>query len=112
MKAGASTTFIRYADKVERITSSTLPIGVVQNLEIDRVKRDLSDGDFVILMTDGVMDALPIGEQEALMSTFIRGTSINNPNELAHHILGQVLEWTGEVPQDDMTVIAVGVWKL
>lgn len=112
LKAGASTTFIRYADKVERITSSTLPIGVVQNLEIDRVKRDLSDGDFVILMTDGVMDALPIGEQEALMSTFIRGTSINNPKELAHHILGQVLEWTGEVPQDDMTVIAVGVWKL
>lgn len=112
IKAGASTTFIRYHDKVERISSATLPIGVLQNIEIDRVKRELSDGDFVIMVTDGVMDALPVGEQEALMSTFISGTNINNPKELAHHILGQVLEWTGEVPMDDMTVIAVGMWSL
>ena len=59
-----------------------------------------------------VMDALPIGEREALMSTFISGTNIHNAKELAHHILGQVLEWTGEVPQDDMTIIVVGLWKL
>lgn len=112
IKAGASTTFIRYEDRVERIHSATLPIGVLQNIEMDHVKRELSDGDFVILVTDGVMDALPAGEQEALMSTFIRGTNINNPKELAHHILGQVLEWTGEEPLDDMTVIAVGLWRL
>ncbi len=112
MKAGASTTFVRYSDRVERISSTTLPIGVIQDIEIDRVKRELSDGDFVIMITDGVMDALPVGEQEALMSTFIGGTNINNPKELAHHILGQVLEWTGEAPMDDMTVIAVGIWRL
>lgn len=112
IKAGASTTFIRYKDRVERISSTTLPIGVVQNIEIQRVKRELSDGDFVVMVTDGVMDALPIGEQEALMSAFIKGTNINNPRELAHHILGQVLEWTGEAPLDDMTVIVIGIWRL
>jgi stage II sporulation protein E len=112
IKAGASATFIRYADHVEKITSTTLPIGVVQNIEIDRIKRSLSDGDFVIMMTDGVLDALPVGEQEALMSMFIGGTAINNPKELAHHILEQVLEWTGEAPLDDMTVIAVGLWHV
>ncbi len=112
IKAGASTTFIRYDDRVERISSTSLPIGVLQNLEIEKVKKELRDGTFVVMMTDGVMDALPIGEQEALMSTFIRGTNIHNAKELAHHILGQVLEWTGELPQDDMTVIVIGVWKL
>ncbi|SCJ63733.1 Stage II sporulation protein E [uncultured Clostridium sp.] len=112
VKAGASATFIRYADHVEKIVSSTLPIGVVQNIEIDRMKRELSDGDFVIMMTDGVLDALPVGEQEALMSMFIGGTGMNNPKELAHHILEQVLEWTGEEPLDDMTVIAVGIWSV
>ncbi len=112
MKAGASTTFIRYQDRVERISSSTLPIGVVQNMEIEQVKRELSDGDFIFMVTDGVMDALPAGEQEALMSTFVNGVQTNNPRELAHHVLGQVLEWTGELPLDDMTVIAIGFWKL
>ena len=118
VKAGASTTFIKYKggeggeDKVERISSATLPVGVLQNIEIDQVERQMSDGDFVVMITDGVMDALPVGEQEALMSTFVGGTNINNPKELAHHILGQVLEWTGEAPLDDMTVIVVGIWNL
>jgi len=30
---------------------------------------------------------------------------------LAHHILQQVLSWTGREPEDDMTVLAVGIWK-
>lgn len=111
LKAGASTTFIRYADRVEKIQSTSLPIGVVPNLEVEHVRRELEDGAFVVMMTDGVMDALPIGEQEALMSTFIKGTNIQHAKELAHHILGQVLEWTGELPKDDMTVIVVGLWK-
>lgn len=112
LKAGASDTFVRFADRVERISSTSLPIGVIQDLEVERLCRDLEDGAFVIMMTDGVMDALPIGEREALMSTFISGTSVHNAKELAHHILGQVLEWTGELPQDDMTVVVVGLWEL
>ena len=74
--------------------------------------KELTSGDYVIMVTDGVIDALPVGEQEALMCTFIQDSDIVNPKELAHHILGQVLEWTGEVPMDDMTVLAVGMWKL
>lgn len=112
LKAGASTTFIRYKDHVEKITSSTLPVGVVQNIEIDCVHRDLQDGDIVVLVTDGVMDALPVGEQEALIGAFIQGKDSQNPKEMAHYILEQVLEWTGEAPLDDMTVIVVGIWEL
>lgn len=112
IKAGASTTFIKRKDGVERLNSSTLPIGVLQNIEIHSVRKELSDGDFVIMVTDGVMDALPSGQQEVLMSTFIEGVNINNPKEMAHHILEQVLEWTGEAPIDDMTIIVIGMWNI
>lgn len=112
VKAGASTTFIKRKDGVEKISSTTLPIGVIQDIEIESVIKELESGDFIIMVTDGVMDSLPVGEQEVLMSTFIQGTSIVNPKELAHHILGQVLEWTGELPLDDMTILVVGMWKL
>ena len=64
------------------------------------------------MVTDGVMDALPVGEQESLIGKFIRGTESQNPKEMAHYILEQVLEWTGEVPIDDMTIIVIGVWEL
>lgn len=111
-KAGASTTFIKHKDRVEKIRSTSLPIGVMSKLEVDCVSRQLQDGDMVIMVTDGVMDALPIGEQDFLMQMIIEGTSLNNPKELAHHILEQVLECSGQVPLDDMTVLVVGIWSL
>ncbi len=33
----------------------------------------------MIMVTDGVMDALPAGEQDTLMCAFIEGTDIVNP---------------------------------
>lgn len=112
IKAGASMTFIKRADKVDCIKSTSLPIGVVSKLEFDREEHRLEDGDVVIMVTDGVMDALPVGEQEFLMRMIIEGTQKNNPKEIAQHILEQVLQCSGEVPMDDMTVLAVGIWSL
>ena len=111
-KAGASTTFIKRRDKVESIKSTSLPMGVMARLEVDYMQRELQDGDMVIMVTDGVMDALPVGEQDFLMHAIIEGTQINNPKELAHHILEQVLQCSGEVPFDDMTVVVIGIWSL
>lgn len=111
-KAGASTTFIKRADGVESIKSTSLPMGVVSKLEVDKVEKELQDGDMVIMVTDGVMDALPVGEQDFLMKMIIEGTSYHNPKEMAHHILEQVLECSGEIPLDDMTVLVAGIWSL
>ena len=83
----------------------------MNSIEIDSVKRQLEDGDFVIMVTDGVLDALPVGEQDVLLETIIQGSAITNPKELAHHVLEQVLNWTGRDPEDDMTVLAVGIWE-
>lgn len=112
VKAGASTTFIKYQDHVESISSTSLPIGVLPKLEVDTVERRLTDGDVVIMVTDGVLDALPVGEQEVIMKVIIEGAVMTNPKEMAHHILEQVLECSGEIPLDDMTVMAAGVWSL
>lgn len=111
IKAGASSTFIKHGDKVEHLISTSLPIGVVHKIEVDSVTRKLKDGDFVIMVTDGVLDALPVGEQDILLETIIQGTAMINPKEMAHHILQQVLNWTGKDPEDDMTVLVVGVWE-
>ena len=112
VKAGASTTFIKRKDEVETITSTSLPVGVIRELELEPVERQLESGDYVIMVTDGVLDALPVGEQETLMRKFIKDADIVNPKELAHHILEQVLAWTEEEPVDDMTVLVIGMWKL
>ena len=109
IKAGASSTFIKKKELVEHLSSTSLPIGVMNAIEIDSVKRQLSDGDFVIMVTDGVLDALPVGEQDLLLETIIQGSVISNPKEMAHYVLEQVLAWPGKEPADDMTVLAVGL---
>ena len=111
VKAGASSTFIKKSGQIEHLSSSSLPIGVVNRIEIDAATRQLDDGDFVIMVTDGVLDALPVGEQDILLETIIQGTDMCNPKELAHHVLEQVLTWTGKEPMDDMTVLAAGIWR-
>lgn len=112
VKAGASTTYIKRGEQVERIQSVALPIGVIQDIEIETVTKQLESGDFVIMVTDGVIDTLPASNQDELMEQFISEAQIQNPRELAHYILGKVLEYSGEMPVDDMTVLAVGMWKL
>lgn len=112
VKAGASSTYIKRGSQVEVIQSVTLPIGVIQDIEIDTETKELNSGDFVIMVTDGVIDALPTAERDAVMSKWIAETKIQNPKEMAHFILGKVLEYSDETPLDDMTVLVIGIWKI
>lgn len=112
VKAGASVSFIKRADKVECVKSTSLPIGVMSPLQIDQERHVLEDGDLVVMLTDGVLDALPVGKQEFLLQMIIEGMQKTNPREIAQHILEQVKECSGEIPLDDMTVLVVGIWSL
>lgn len=111
IKAGASMTFLKRGNEIRRLYSDTLPVGVITDLKIAVEKMQLQDGDFLIMITDGILDALPVAEQDFLLDGIIRGGRTGNPSELAHHILRQVLEWRGGEPQDDMLVMVTGIWE-
>ena len=111
IKIGASTTFIKRSKEVETINSNTLPVGVINHMDYETISRKLSDGDFVIMVTDGVIDCIPGEEKEQFLEEFISELRMNNPQEIANAVLNQALELNGWVPKDDMTVLAAGFWK-
>ena len=111
LKVGASTTFIRREHQVDTISSTSLPAGVFHQLDLESVSRKLYDGDMVIMVTDGVLDALPAGQQEELMKEIILEYDSDSPQEVAEHILSCALEYEQRNPSDDMTVLALGLWK-
>lgn len=111
LKVGASTTFILRDHWVETITSTSLPAGVFHKLDLDTTSKKLYDGDMVIMITDGILDALPMEHQEKVMKDIIMEHKTNNPKELASYILNRVLQYGGKKPVDDMTVLVVGIWK-
>ena len=111
LKVGASTTFIRRENWVETISSTSLPAGVFHKLDPDCTGKKLYDGDMVIMVTDGVMDALPAAHQESLMKDIIMEHETGNPSELASYILGRVRQYREKEPSDDMTVLVMGLVK-
>ncbi|MBQ8185232.1 MAG: SpoIIE family protein phosphatase [Lachnospiraceae bacterium] len=111
LKVGASTTFIRRENRVETISSTSLPAGVFHQLDMESVNKKLYDGDMVIMVTDGVLDALPAGQQEELMKKMIREFDSDSPQEMAEYLLGRALEYEKKQPSDDMTILALGLWK-
>lgn len=111
LKIGAATSFIRRGNWVETITSTSLPAGIFQQTDLEKTCRKLYDGDMVVMVTDGVLDVLPVEHQEKLMKDIILEHPTNNPKELADYILGRVRQYKNGRFCDDMTVLVVGIWK-
>ena len=57
LKTGSPATFIKKKDRVEIINSSSLPIGILENVDFNIYEEILEDGDIVIMMSDGILDS-------------------------------------------------------
>ena len=60
-------------------------------------------------MTDGVLGALPEGQEEAVMKDLIWNLPPGTPSEMAAQLMEQVQTY-GKAA-DDMTILVVGIWK-
>lgn len=110
-KIGAATTFIKRGEEVKCISSATLPVGIFHQIEIEKSSMQLQTGDFVILVTDGVLDYLRVPSPEETLREILETIETNNPGQLAKQVLERILLFTaGKVP-DDMTVLAAGIWE-
>ena len=73
--------------------------------------EQIEDGDFVIMVTDGVMEHLHVKDACETMQEIIRGIDTVNPAEFSRDILEQVLLFTGGRVRDDMTVLTAEIWS-
>ena len=111
LKAGAATTFIKRDHWVEAISSTSPALGLVQQAEFESSTKKLYEGDFLIMVTDGVLDALPQEDPEELMKEIILQVNAAAAQELARGILERALAYSGYHAADDMTVLAAGLWR-
>ena len=109
LKAGAAATFIRRDHWVETITSESLAAGLVQRIEFDTTSRKLYHGDCLVMMTDGVLDALPVDCEEETMKEIILDVQESAPREISRGILERVLSYSDYRARDDMTVLVASV---
>lgn len=110
MKSGAVATFILGENGVEYLESGNVPMGVVHSIEPVLLSKKVWDGSWIIMVSDGVLDALPAVEKEVMMQEYLETLAPATPQEMAEEILNFARSF-GQEPKDDMTVLAAGIWK-
>ncbi|MBD5444640.1 MAG: SpoIIE family protein phosphatase [Lachnospiraceae bacterium] len=111
IKVGAACTYIKRDNLVDRLSARNLPLGVFQQIEPETIHRQLQDGDYVIMLSDGVLDALSQGAGEDVLPEIISRIYHTNPAEIANQILGYCIRQSVGKIRDDMTVLVIGIWK-
>lgn len=111
VKMGASATFLKHKNSVDTIMSSSLPAGIFEETNLEGNRRKIKDGDFIVMLTDGIIDCFPGDEKEFYIEDLLENTKSNNPREIANAVLKEALHFTDSVATDDMTVIVAGIWE-
>ncbi len=110
-KIGAAASFVKRGKEVTCLSSHSLPVGVGNNPEIEREEMTLKNGDFVVMVTDGVLEYLHVPKPEETMQEIIESIDSRHPGILVKKILERVLLFTGGKVQDDMTILATCIWE-
>lgn len=110
-KVGGAASFLKRDQEVEALAAGNLPLGVFGQLEIQPICRKLQDGDYLVMVSDGVVDAFGDDAYESSMAAAISGIQDRNPGEMAERLLRMALCASGGRIRDDMTIGVVGIWK-
>lgn len=117
-KIGAAASFLKSNSYVEQISMPGLPLGIMpcEREEEDQealrhsVSRELIDNDYIIMMSDGVLDALRESGYESAMIHYLENMREQHPEEMARSLLQFVLRCSQGRIADDMTVLVLGVF--
>ena len=110
IKIGGAATFIKRKEAVEIICEETLPAGADAHIEVESVKKQLENGDFLVMVTDGVIEYLHVRNPKETLMDIIAMAKTDNAGVLAEKIMEQVMLRTGGYAMDDMTVLVTGIW--
>jgi stage II sporulation protein E len=110
LKIGSTPSFIKRGGKVNKIQASNLPMGILQDFEVDVVSEQLKAGDLLIMMSDGVFEGPKHVENFDLwMKRKISELQTNKPQEIADLIMEEVIRSRAGSIEDDMTVVVAKI---
>ena len=93
------------------LQSAAMPPGILQQPDYARTHRKLAAGDVIIMMTDGVLEALPEEDRDRRMEEMLRCCATVNAKEYAQRLMERVYLLQKLRARDDMTILVGSLWE-
>ena len=100
-KCGAAPTFILADNKTMLLEAESTPVGILESVDMTRTTLNLTPGDIILTVSDGVS-----GERFGWISAELKSFDGDSASQLAKHILQCAADRNIGKRSDDMTVIA------
>lgn len=112
LKIGSTPSFIKRGDEMIKVEASNLPMGIIQEFDVDIVGEQLKSEDILIMMSDGIFDGPKhIENIDVWLKRKIREMRTDDPQEIADLLLEEVIRTRSGEIEDDMTVVAAKIIK-
>ena len=105
-KLGACASFILQGQKLTTVEGAALPLGIIEHAQPMEHTFILVEGDVLLLVSDGVMDAFP---KDRGIPRILQQQRDQTPQRLADILLREAIMQQNGLPADDMTVLCARV---
>ena len=108
VKIGSPIGFILSGNTVKVLENTSLPLGILDSLRPDASTYELAENDTLLFLSDGITGAFG---STADLYDVLKTIPINNPQQLTDVLLERALHAYGGIAKDDMTAVAVRLFK-
>jgi len=106
-KCGAAASYVKRNNSIFRIRSETAPLGLMKNIDAERIRVEVKNGDYIVMLSDGVSQST---EDSAWLIELLSTEPKIDIREYAESILSAAAEHSQS--RDDMSVSVARIIKL
>lgn len=105
IKVGASTSYLMTSEGVKTLSSSSLPAGILNQIDIPIIDEEMKSGETLVLLTDGVQDVIKEGSD--WIQGFLERSDRTRSQELADLISSEARRLSGGTLEDDGIILVI-----
>ncbi|HPT70061.1 MAG TPA: stage II sporulation protein E [Syntrophomonas sp.] len=107
IKIASAPTFIKRGKQISELSSSSLPIGILEEVEVNSERRSLLPRDIILMVSDGVMEASREQNGDVWIPRLLAQIHETDPQIIAQMVISRALSLAAGKPADDMTAICL-----
>lgn len=111
IKNGACNTYIKNSkNEVKTFSSTEMPVGVIENVNLCRETVDLNEGDIILMCSDGLLESCE-EKGEDWPQEFLKNINTTSAQKIADLIMSEAIDNSYGIVKDDITVIVAKIIK-